>query len=484
MAPRHSDPDEPDEPGPSISQGAAIPMWLALVPIAALIVFLSTVLLGLRSATFSGSGHLPLLGAAGIGAVIARAYGYSWAVVERGVVGAIHRAMPALLILLVIGMLIGTWLASGVVPALIHWGLAMLSPRWFLPTVCLVCSIVSLVSGSSWTTAGTVGLAMIGIGSVLGVDPAKTAGAVVSGAYFGDKLSPMSDTTNLAPAMAGTDLFTHIGHQLRTTGPAWVGAMVIYALLDSGATATTDAGSVGIAATLAASFEPGVLQLIPPLGVLGLVVLRMPALPTLTAGMLLGAVVALVQGVELPGVLTAMMSGYTSATGDPALDELLTRGGMSSMGDTVFLIFCAMTFGGVMEATGMLQTLAERVLSLAKSAGSLIATTVLTSIGVNIVAADQYIAIVVPGRMYAAAYRELGLHPKNLSRALEDGGTITSPLIPWNTCGAYMAKALGVATGEYFMFAFLNLLNPLISIASASLGIGVVPSSPEDRPER
>lgn len=456
-------------------QGKDIPLLVATIPIVSLVVLLSLVLLVLRSETFEGTGHLPLLGAATIGALVARGYGWDWKSIERGIVTAIERAMPAILILLVIGMLIGTWLASGVVPALIHWGLGLLSPQWFLPTVCAVCSVVSLVSGSSWTTAGTVGLAMIGIGSVLGVDPAKTAGAVVSGAYFGDKLSPMSDTTNLAPAMAGTDLFTHIAHQMRTTGPAWVIAMVVYTVMDSGATAQTATTSVGLAATLASHFDPGVLQLLPPLLVGAMVLLRMPALPTLTAGMGAGALVALLQGTSVESVLTAMMSGYTSATGDAALDELLTRGGMSAMGDTVFLVFCAMTFGGVLEATGMLKTLAERLLSMAKSVGSLIATTVLTSIGINVVAADQYISIVVPGRMYADAYRRMGLHPKNLSRAVEDGGTITSPLIPWNTCGAFMAKALGVATGDYFMYAVLNLLNPVISIAYGFLGWSIAP---------
>ena len=459
-----------DQGPPSTAVGRDIPVVLAVLPVLALVGFLSLVLLVLRTETFEGTGHLPLLGAAAVGALIARRYGWRWAAFEHGIVTAIGRAMPALLILLVIGMLIGTWLASGVVPALIHWGLQLLSPQWFLPTTCAVCSVVSLVSGSSWTTAGTVGLAMIGIGSVLGVDPAKTAGAVVSGAYFGDKLSPMSDTTNLAPAMAGTDLFTHIGHQVRTTGPAWVIAMIVYAVMSPGVPEQADTSSVGLAATLAQHFDPGLLQVVPPVAVLTMVILRMPALPTLVLGAVLGGVVAMIEGASVQTVLDAMMSGYTSKTGDAALDELLTRGGMVSMGSTVFLVFCAMTFGGVLEVTGMLRTLAERLLKLAKSAGSLIATTVLTSVGINVVAADQYISIVVPGRMYASAYKEMGLAPQNLSRAVEDGGTITSPLIPWNTCGAFMSQALGVATGEYFMYAVLNLLNPLISIVFGFFG--------------
>jgi len=467
-----------DEDEPRVS-GRPIPALVAAVPLVVLAALLTIVLVVLRSETFEGTGHLPLVGAAAVAAIVGRAYGWDWASIEAGITGAVHRAMPAILILLVIGMLIGTWLASGVVPALIALGLDLLSPEWFLPTTCAVCSIVSLVSGSSWTTAGTVGLAMIGIGDALGVDPAKTAGAIVSGAYFGDKLSPMSDTTNLAPAMAGTDLFSHIGHQLKTTGPAWVIAMVIYSLMDSGAAAQGDAETVGIVAALAANFEPGLLQALPPLVVLLMVLLRMPALPTLVAGMALGGVVALIEGTAVQGVLTAMMSGYVAKTGNAGLDELLTRGGMLGMSGTVFLVFCAMAFGGAMEATGMLRTLAQRLLSMAKTAGSLIATTVLTAAGLNVVAADQYVSIVVPGRMYAGAYRDMGLHPKNLSRALEDGGTITSPLIPWNSCGAYMAKALGVATGDYFVYALLNLINPLISIAYGFLGWTIAPLDPE-----
>lgn len=460
-----------------------IPFLLALVPLAALVGFLSLVLLVLRTEAFKGTGHLPLLGAAIVGVVVARAHGHRWPGIERGIVRAIERSMPAILILLVIGMLIGTWLASGVVPALIHWGLSLLSPQWFLPTTCIVCSIVSVVSGSSWTTAGTVGLAMIGIGEGLEVPKAMTAGAVVSGAYFGDKLSPMSDTTNLAPAMAGTDLFTHIGHQVRTTGPAWVVAMIAYTILGANLEASgASPGRVGLQAALADSFDPGLLQVLPPLLILVLVLLRMPALPTLVAGVTAGGLVALAEGVDIQGVLSAAMSGFTSMTGHEKLDELLSRGGMSSMGDTVFLVFCAMTFGGVMEVTGMLQTLAQRLLRMAKTAGSLIATTVLTSLGINVVAADQYIAIVVPGRMYADAYRRMGLHPKNLSRAVEDGGTITSPLIPWNTCGAFMAKTLGVATGEYFLFAVLNLANPVIAIVFGFLGISVARRDGADPP--
>jgi Na+:H+ antiporter, NhaC family len=463
-------------------QEREIPAGWALVPVLALMAFLGVMLIVLPRLEpgFSGTGHLPLLAAAAVAAIVARRFGHRWQALELAIIEAIRLAMPAVLILLVIGMLMGTWLAGGVVPALIHWGLLLLSPTWFLPTACAVCSVVSLVSGSSWSTAGTVGLALIGIGGAMGIDPAMTAGAVVSGAYFGDKLSPMSDTTNLAPAMAGTELFVHIRHQALTTAPAWGLAMVGYTILGATLTPDTQAAQMGdIGATIEASFHPAAWHLVPPLVVVGLVLLRMPALPVLLLGVVLGAVMAMaVEGASLTATLTATMDGYKATTGDAAVDELLSRGGMSSMSTTVTLVLCAMSFGGIMEGTGMLRVLAERLLRLAKTTGSLIATTVLTCVGINIVSGDQYIAIVVPGRMYAATYRERGLHPKNLSRALEDGGTLTSPLVPWNTCGAFMAATLMVSTGAYLPYAFLNLLNPVISILYGFMGWTITPLHP------
>ena len=474
------------EVGEAAPQEREIPAWWALVPVLALVTFLGVTLIVLPRVEpgFSGSGHLPLLAAAAVAAGVARRFGHRWAALELAVIEAIRLAMPAVLILLVIGMLMGTWLAGGVVPALIHWGLMLLSPAWFLPTACAVCSVVSLVSGSSWSTAGTVGLALIGIGGAMGVDPAMTAGAVVSGAYFGDKLSPMSDTTNLAPAMAGTELFVHIRHQTLTTAPAWGLAMIGYAILGATLEPDTQAAEMGnIGAVIEASFHPSALHLVPPLVVVSLVLLRMPALPVLLLGVVLGGAMAmLAEGQSLGGILTVTMNGHKAATGEPAVDELLSRGGMSSMSSTVMLVLCAMSFGGIMEGTGMLRVLAARLLRLAKTTGSLVATTVLTCVGINIVSGDQYIAIVVPGRMYAATYRERGLHPKNLSRALEDGGTLTSALVPWNTCGAFMAATLMVSTGAYLPYAFLNLMNPLISILYGITGWTIAPLDPGTDP--
>jgi Na+:H+ antiporter, NhaC family len=445
---------------------APIPFAWALVPVVALIA-----LLGVTIIVFEGSGHIPLVLGAGVAGLVAWAHGYAWKPLQDGIIEAITLAMGAILILLVIGVLMGTWLASGIVPALITWGLELLSPSWFLPASCAVCSIVSLVSGSSWSTAGTVGLALIGVGDAMGIDPAMTAGAVISGAYFGDKLSPMSDTTNLAPAMAGSELFAHIRHMLWTTGPAWVLAMIGFSIVGAGLEGAGDPGAIAAITTiLEAEFRPGLIHLSVPLVVAVMVGFRLPALPTLLTGALLGGVLASLRGATIPEVLAAAMTGFRPATGSPEVDELLARGGMSSMADTVLLVLCAMSFGGIMERTGQLEVLARKTLSAVRSTGSLIAATMLTALGVNILAADQYLAVVVPGRMYAAEYQARGLDPKNLSRALEDGGTITSPLIPWNTCGAFMASTLGVATFAYLPWCFVNLLNPIIGMVLGFTG--------------
>lgn len=446
-----------------------IPAHWAIIPVLVLIALLAGTIIVLE-----GTGHFPLILGACVAGLVAWAHGYEWDDIKTGVLNAITLSMGAILILLTIGILMATWLASGIVPALIAWGLQLLSPAWFLPASCAVCSIVSLVSGSSWSTAGTVGLALIGVGNAMGIDPAMTAGAVISGAYFGDKLSPMSDTTNLAPAMAGTDLFTHIRHMLWSTGPAWVLAMIGFAIVGSRLEGSADPGAIAaISDVIETNYHPGLIHLLVP-GVVALMVgLRMPALPTLLTGALLGGVLAWFMGTSLPDVLTLAMDGYEPHTGSDTVDELLKQGGMIKMSKTVLLVLCAMSFGGIMEHTGQLRTLAAKTLAAVKSTGSLIAATILTSIGVNVLAADQYLAVVVPGRMYAPEYAARGLDPKNLSRALEDGGTITSPLIPWNTCGAFMATTLGVATLSYLPWCLFNLANPIIAMILGFTGLSV-----------
>jgi NhaC family Na+:H+ antiporter len=389
-------------------------------------------------------------------------------------VHGINLAMGAILILMVVGTMIGTWIHGGVVPSMIYYGLKVLSPGIFLVATLIICSIVSLGTGSSWSTAGTVGVALIGVGAALSIPLPMTAGAIISGAYFGDKMSPLSDTTNLAPAMAGTDVFTHIRHMIYTTGPGYIIALILYALIGirySGG--TMEAQQIdAMLGTMQSNFFIHPLLLLPPILVIVMVVKRIKPLPALLGGTVLGGIFAMAtQGSSLADAIAAAHSGYVSNTGVASVDDLLSRGGLMSMMETVALIICALAFGGIMERTGMLESIARSLLKLVRGTGSLITTTVLSCIAMNAVASDQYIAIVIPGRMYKNAFDKQRLHPKNLSRALEDSGTLTSPLIPWNSCGAFMWATLGVYPLAYLPYAFMNLLNPVVSIFYGFTGI-------------
>jgi NhaC family Na+:H+ antiporter len=452
------------------------PLWLALLPV----VFLVLVLV-VQIRVYHGSPHLPLILASVVAALTAYGLGHPWKEIEEGITEGISIALRAILILMVVGMLIGTWILSGIVPILIDLGLRLLGPGYFLLAACLVCSIVSTATGSSWTTAGTVGVALIGVGEGLGISPAMTAGAIVSGAYFGDKMSPLSDTTNLAPAVAGSELFEHIRYMLYTTLPALLIALALYAMLGWSAQGASIDGSkvTAIREVLAGSFRLSPLLLLAPALVIAVVALRVPALPALVGGALLGGVLAVgFQGASLKQVLEVAYAGFQADTGSPMVDELLTRGGLESMMSTVALVLCALTFGGIMERTGSLRTLANAILGLAHSTGSLVLATVASCIGTNVIAPDQYLSIIVPGRMYREAFEQRGLHPKLLSRTLEDAGTLSSPLIPWNTCGAFMSTALMVSATAYFPYAFLNLLTPVIGVMLAFAGfrIAVLPA--------
>ncbi|WP_221029386.1 Na+/H+ antiporter NhaC [Actomonas aquatica] len=430
--------------------------------------------------------QLPLVAATVVASIMAKRVGLRWRDIHESYLRGIKLSLGAVLILLVVGMLIGVWIASGVVPLMIVWGLKLLSPGAFLFVTCLICAIVSVVTGSSWTTAGTVGVALIGVGQGLGVPMPMVAGAIISGAYFGDKMSPLSDTTNLAPGVAGAELFEHVKHMLFTTGPSLVIALGLYWLLGLRfGEGTIEAGSIDeMIRGMSAGYTLSGWLVVPPLVVLVLVIARVPALPSLVAGVVVGGVMASVlQGSTLSDLLITSYDGFVSETGVAAVDDLLTRGGMSSMYGTVGIILCAMCYGGVMERSGMLERIAGAILGLAKSRGGLVGATLATSMGINLVASDQYLSIVVPGRMYRGAYAKRGLHPKNLSRCLEDGGTITSPLIPWNSCGAYMFATLGVFPLAYLPFAFLNLLNPLISLLYGFTGWTMAPADPVDDEE-
>ena len=424
---------------------------------------------------------IPLVAATAVAAFVAWRLGMKWKAIEESFLHGIMLSLGACLILLVIGMLIGTWILGGIVPTMVYYGLKLISPSVFLVATCSICAIVSLASGSSWATAGTVGIAMIGVGSGLGIPLPMVAGAIISGAYFGDKMSPLSDTTNLAPAVAGSDLFSHVRHMTYTTLPALVIALVLYGLLGLkyGGGELDTRGITAILATLDAKFTISAWLLLVPGLVFVLVIKRVPALPALLIGAVAGGICAIfVQDAPISDVLLVSNNGYVASTGAAAVDELLTRGGLQSMFPTLAIIITAMCFGGVMERSGMLESLASVVLRFAKSTGSLIAATVGTCIGMNIIAPDQYLSIVVPGRMYRDAYQRAGLDPKNLSRALEDAGTLSSPLIPWNTCGAYMTATLGVFSFAYLPYAFLNLICPIISVIYGYTGLTIATLKP------
>lgn len=473
------------------STGRQPTLLQSLLPVVVLIGLLTASVTLFGDSTSSGPSQIALILSAAAAAVVGAVNGYDWKTLERGIVHGISLAMGAILILLMVGALIGSWILAGVVPTMIYYGLGLLTPTIFFPAACIICAIVSLATGSSWTTAGTVGVALVGIAAAQDLNLGLAAGAIVSGAYFGDKISPLSDTTNLAPAMAGTDLFTHIRHMMWTTIPSLVIALILFTVIGLREPAPSDTGGVdAIRQAIAGAFNIGPHLLIPMIVVLGLVMGRVPALPALLAGTLTGcvfallfqqqAVLAYVNDSDLPrwvglakGAWISLFDGFVLQTGNTALDELLSRGGMSSMLSTVWLILSAMTFGAVMETTGMLQRLAASILHAVRGAGSLVAATVGTSIGMNIIAADQYISIVIPGRMFRAEYARRGLHPKNLSRTLEDAGTMTSALVPWNTCGAFMAQTLGVATLTYLPFAFLNLLNPVFALLYGFTGFTI-----------
>jgi NhaC family Na+:H+ antiporter len=454
---------------------------LSLFPVVILVVLLAGSVALFGDSNSGGPNQIALIVAAAVAATVGMRLGFSWKELEAGIVHGISLSLGAVLILLIVGALIGSWILAGIVPTMIYYGLQLLTPAIFFPSACVLCCLVSLATGSSWTTAGTVGVALIGIAAAQNLNMGLAAGAVISGAYFGDKMSPLSDTTNLAPAMAGTDLFTHIRHMMWTTTPSILLALILFTVIGLTTTAPHDTVAVNaILQALGTSFVIGPHLLLPVALVLFLVVRKVPATPALMIGTFTGcifavifqpgAVTTLAASTDLPGWASlikgcwkALATGFELTSGNAALDDLLTRGGMAGMLNTVWLILAAMTFGAVMETTGMLGRIAEAILGAVRGTGSLIAATLATSIGMNVVASDQYIAIVLPGRMFRAEFARRRLAPQNLSRCLEDSGTLTSVLVPWNTCGAFMAQTLGVATIAYLPYAFFNLINPIVS---------------------
>ncbi|MEQ8712430.1 MAG: Na+/H+ antiporter NhaC [Cyclobacteriaceae bacterium] len=462
----------------------------AFIPIIFLIILLSFNVSVFGDDALAGSNQIVLILSTAVAALVAARLGFDWNELQEGIVKSISSAMTSLLILLLIGSLAGTWLISGIVPAMIYYGLQILSPGIFLFAACIVCAIVSIATGSSWTTAATVGIALIGIGKALGISEGLIAGAILSGAYFGDKMSPLSDTTNLAPAMAGTDLFTHIRYMAYTTFPSITISLILFLII--GFSSGSDGAISNTAVMLSAiesKFNITALLFIVPIVVVVLIVRKTPAIPALLVGTLLGGVFALIfqpnivrevagitgstLDVMFVGVMKALYGSVAVSTDNDMVNELLSSGGMYGMLGTIWLILSAMAFGGVMEKAGLLKRIASAVISLVNSTGSLIASTVGTCVFFNVTASDQYLAIVVPGRMYADIYRERGLAAQNLSRTLEDSGTVTSVLIPWNTCGAYHSTVLGVGTLAYAPYCFFNIISPFMTILFAYLNIRI-----------
>lgn len=446
---------------------------VALIPLISMIVILFTGLF-----VFEADAHIPIVLSAIIAAVVALFIGYTWKEIEQGIINGISLSLQAVLILIILGMVISTWLAAGVVPSMIYYGLDFLSPAFFLPLSIIICSIVAVASGNAWTAAGTIGIAVMGIGIVLGFNPAMVAGAVISGCYFGDKLSPLSETTNMSPGVVGVELFDHIRHMFWTTIPAWIISIILFFFIGlSQEAASQGVNDITVIQTeLNSLFTISPWLLLVPVIVLTLIALKMPAIPGLLTGAVLGAIVAvLVQGVSFTDILSNMIYGFAMESENEVLNNLLNNGGTEAMMYTVSLVMLAMSLGGILEMSGVLESLVNSLLKIARTSSSLIITTVATCIATNIIACDQYLSILIPGRMYLKAYRKKGLHPKNLSRTLEDAGTMTSPLVPWNTCGVFMASTLGVATLEYLPFAFLCIISPIVAVIYALFNFKVTP---------
>jgi NhaC family Na+:H+ antiporter len=431
-----------------------------------------------------------LLLAATVAGIIVRRNGQKWAQTIKHVIGTIGSAMPSMLILLLIGSLAGTWMISGVVPVMVYYGLDIINPQLFLATAVIVSAVVSVATGSSWSTIATIGVALLGIGKAIGISEAVVAGAIISGAYFGDKISPLSDTTNLAPAMAGTDLFTHIRYMFYTTVPSMALTLILFLIIGLNydfAVVVADVDHVKSA--IEGSFNTSLWLFLVPVILLTIIMLKVPPIPSLMIGTLLGGAFAVIfqphiileiagEGMSYTkasyiGFMQAMFGDVSLSTQNEEVNELLSTTGMRGMLDTIWLILSAMVFGGIMEAGGLLSRITKPIMKVAKSTGALVTSTVGTCIFFNATASDQYLAIVVPGRMYKKAYEEKGLKPEVLSRTLEDSGTMTSVLIPWNTCGATQSRVLDVATFDYLPYCFFNIISPFMSILFAYFNIKI-----------
>ena len=466
-----------------------ISLALSLTPLLLLVILLGINVFYFGDASLDGSNQFILL----IGGFLAALVGFYQKVSYENMMDAVSNNLKStsgsLLILLMVGALSGSWLISGIIPSMIFYGIKILNPTVFLAASVVICALISIATGSSWTTSATVGIALIGVGNAMGVPVGMTAGAIISGAYFGDKMSPLSDTTNLAPVMAGGELFSHIRYMTYTTIPSIAITLIVFIVLSLGleVNGVVETESINVAIQERFFISP-ILFIVPVLVVL-MIVKKTPPLIALLAGTLLGGAMALIFQPNVvasitdasllniengyKGLITAFTTDVSINTTNESLNDLFNSGGMAGMLGTIWLIVCAMVFGGVMEAIGALNRITQSLLSLAQSTFGLFTSTVASCLAINLTASDQYLAIVVPGKMFSKAYKDRGLAPENLSRTLEDSGTVTSALIPWNTCGAYHSSVLGVPVFEYFIFAVFNYLSPFVTLTFAALNIKI-----------
>ena len=464
-------------------------IYEALLPVLVLIAMLAYNVFVYGDDALSGSNQFILLLGGAVAAIVGFLNKVTYKRMIEEIANNIKSTTGALLILLFVGALAGTWLISGVIPTMIFYGLKLLNPTIFLPATVVICAVISIATGSSWTTSATVGIALVGIGGALGIPLGMVAGAVLSGAYFGDKMSPLSDTTNLAPAMAGTDLFTHIRYMAYTTVPTIIVTLIVFIILGFTFDTNGTADTAVILSSIQESFHISAWLFLVPAAVILLIIRKTQPLIALLIGTLLGGVFAIifqpdvvmkVAGAEqldfkaaYQGVMNAITVDTAIETSNAQLNDLFSSGGMYGMLGTIWLIICAMVFGGVMDAIGALATISNALLKMAHTVFGLFASTVATCLALNVTASDQYLALVVPGKMFKKAYEERNLAPENLSRTLEDSGTVTSVLVPWNTCGAYQSGVLGVSVYDYFIYAIFNWLSPFMTLIFAGFRIKI-----------
>lgn len=466
-----------------IKNNKVLTIWEALISVFVLMLLLAYNIFYADGVLFGDySNQYILLFSGGVAAIIGFLNKVTFVKMLNEVKENLKSVLVPIMILFLVGALAGTWLIGGIIPAMVYYGLQVLNPAIFLPASVIIAAIISIATGSSWTTSATVGIALVGIGSALGIDSGMIAGAVISGAYFGDKMSPLSDTTNLAPAMAGTDLFTHIKYMSYTTVPTLIVTLCVFTILSFNLETTGEADLGSLLTTIKSTFYITPWLFAVPGVVIAMILLKTKPLIALLTGVVLAAIFSVVFQSELIGklgasnievIVNSIFTDIEIITDNKALNELFSSGGMNGMIWTILLITSAMIFGGVMDAIGALSRVTDSLLKIASSVFGLFASTVLSCLGLNVIASDQYLAIVIPGKMFKKAYEEKGLAPENLSRTLEDAGTVTSVLIPWNTCGAYQSTVLGVGVADYFVYAVFNYLSPITTLIFAAFNIKI-----------